>query len=226
MAHIMSKRGSQDNIITYEHYCDTKADLANIPKEQVTLGSVAIVLKDENNEMGIYLANSNKEWISFSTGGNGGGSNMSDISLANLIDISLANPTDGQTLVYNEGTKKWENRSINSNDSAESDIMYITATNINNNSFNIDKEVDEIFNHLNQNKIAMLVVKEYQTTKIIPMSTYYKGNTWSEDPTSVSFSQLDLLVFGSRTSLVNTVYQITDSDSYTISTNTIRLNNE
>lgn len=106
----MTKRGSQDNVVTYEHYCDTKADLDNIPQDTITLGSVAIVLKDEGNEMGIYLANSNKEWISFSTGGSGGGSNMNEISLANLLDISLTNPTDGQTLVYNSETEKWENK--------------------------------------------------------------------------------------------------------------------
>lgn len=108
---IMTKRGSEDNVVTYEHYCDTKADLINIPQDQITLGSVAIVLKDEDNSMGIYMANSNKEWISFSAGSGGGGNNnMENISLANLLDISLANPTDGQTLVYNSETEKWENK--------------------------------------------------------------------------------------------------------------------
>ena len=102
---IMTKHGSQDNIVTYEHYCDTKADLANIPQDQISLGSVAIVLKDEDDSMGIYLANSNKEWIPFST--SGGGSSMSDISLANLIDVSLANPNDGDTLVYDATSEKW-----------------------------------------------------------------------------------------------------------------------
>lgn len=104
---IMNKRGTQDNIVTYEHYCDTKADLANIPKNQITLGSVAIVLKDDDDSMGIYMANSNKEWISFSSSGSGGGSSMGDISLANLVDVSLANPADGDTLVYDATSEKW-----------------------------------------------------------------------------------------------------------------------
>lgn len=134
---IMTKRGSLDNNITYEHYCDTKADLANIPKEQITLGSVAIVLKDEGNEMGIYIANSSKEWVSFSSGG--GGSNMSDISLSNLLDISLANPTDGQTLVYNGETEKWENKDNNS----ENERMVIV--------FNITMNGMDIFYSINQN---------------------------------------------------------------------------
>lgn len=68
---IMTKKGSLDNIITYEHFCDNKSDLANIPISQITLGSVAIVLNDENNSLGVYIADSNKTWISAmtSTGG-------------------------------------------------------------------------------------------------------------------------------------------------------------
>lgn len=35
---------------------------------------------------------------------------MSNNLLANLLDISLANPVDGQTLIYNGETEKWENK--------------------------------------------------------------------------------------------------------------------
>lgn len=62
MSHIMTKRGSQDNIITYEHYCDTIADRDNISKEYVTLGSVCIVVEGESGGLEAYVANSNKEW--------------------------------------------------------------------------------------------------------------------------------------------------------------------
>ena len=31
MANVMTKRGSLDNNVTYEHYCDSAADLPNIP---------------------------------------------------------------------------------------------------------------------------------------------------------------------------------------------------
>ena len=41
---IMTKRGSMDNVVTYEHICDTNDDLANIDPSQITLGSVAIIL--------------------------------------------------------------------------------------------------------------------------------------------------------------------------------------
>jgi len=70
---IMTKRGSQDNVVTYEHYCDTKEDLTAIPSDQITLGSTAVVLKDEGDAMGVYMANSSKEWIPFSSVGNAGG---------------------------------------------------------------------------------------------------------------------------------------------------------
>ena len=62
MANIMTKRGSQDNIITYEHFCDTTEDMQNIAPEYITLGSVCVVIKGENDELEIYLADSNKEW--------------------------------------------------------------------------------------------------------------------------------------------------------------------
>lgn len=64
MASIMSKRGQQDNVVTYEHICDTAADLTTIDPKYVTLGSVAIVLKDSGDTLGVYMANSEKEWVS------------------------------------------------------------------------------------------------------------------------------------------------------------------
>lgn len=59
---IMTKRGSQDNAITYEHYCDTISDMANINPEYITLGSVCVVIKGTGDDLEIYLADSNKQW--------------------------------------------------------------------------------------------------------------------------------------------------------------------
>ena len=61
---IMSKRGNEDNVVTYEHICDTIADLNDINPLYITLGSVAIVLEGESGSLEVYMANSNKEWIS------------------------------------------------------------------------------------------------------------------------------------------------------------------
>ena len=64
MANVMTKRGSADNVVTYEHVCDTTADLNNIDPNYITLGSVAIVLTGSAGSIEVYMANSNKEWIS------------------------------------------------------------------------------------------------------------------------------------------------------------------
>lgn len=94
---VMTKRGSLDNVITYEHFCDAKSDLANIPKSQISLGSVAIVLNDENNSLGVYIADSSKTWISAmtSTGGSSGSTSVDLISICTSeeYDSSTGLPT-------------------------------------------------------------------------------------------------------------------------------------
>lgn len=60
MAYKMTKSGSLDNAVTNEFFCDTSADLGNIPSELVNLGSVAVVL----DGMQVFIANSQKEWKS------------------------------------------------------------------------------------------------------------------------------------------------------------------
>ena len=59
---IMTKRGSQDNIATYEHYCDTVNDMANISPEYITLGSICVVIKGDNDTLELYIADSNHTW--------------------------------------------------------------------------------------------------------------------------------------------------------------------
>lgn len=59
---IMTKRGSEDNIVTYEHYCDTTVDMNNIDSKYITLGSVCVVIKGNDGTMELYIADSNKQW--------------------------------------------------------------------------------------------------------------------------------------------------------------------
>ena len=60
MSYKMTKRGSLDNEITNEFFCDGPEDLAKIPASYINLGSVAVVV----DPFEMYIANSNKEWIS------------------------------------------------------------------------------------------------------------------------------------------------------------------
>ena len=62
MSSIMTKRGNQDNIVTYEFVCDTIADLQTIEPKYVTMGSVAIVIRD-NSGLKVYMAKNKKKWI-------------------------------------------------------------------------------------------------------------------------------------------------------------------
>ena len=76
--HIISKQGSADNVLTYEHICDTAADMAAIERRYITLGSVCIVLQGESGAMEVYMADSDKEWHDvIVTGGSGSGSGES-----------------------------------------------------------------------------------------------------------------------------------------------------
>ena len=59
---IMTKRGTEDNAITYEHVCDTTSDMANIKPEYITLGSTCIVITGNSGELDVYIAGSDKEW--------------------------------------------------------------------------------------------------------------------------------------------------------------------
>lgn len=63
----MTKRGQQDNEITYEFVCDTTADLNKIEKHYVTMGSIAIVIAGDSG-FEVYMANSSKQWINLSSG--------------------------------------------------------------------------------------------------------------------------------------------------------------
>lgn len=60
MAYVMTKRGTMDNVVANEFYCDTAADLNNIDASEITFGSVAVVL----DGMEVFIANSQKEWCS------------------------------------------------------------------------------------------------------------------------------------------------------------------
>lgn len=97
MANIMTKRGSLDNIVTYEHFCDDVSDITSIPQDQITLGSIAIALKDGSEEgLKVYIANSQKEWIPLISGSGGGG------TIGNVVHICEEgeyNPATGEPTV-------------------------------------------------------------------------------------------------------------------------------
>lgn len=61
MAYKMTKRGSLDNEITNEFWCDTIEDRDLISESDINLGTIAVVLEPA---IQIFIANSQKEWTS------------------------------------------------------------------------------------------------------------------------------------------------------------------
>lgn len=64
MAHIITKIGTQDNVVTYEHFCDTLEERSTIDPKYITLGSTCVIVNDTSG-VGIYIADSNKQWHAF-----------------------------------------------------------------------------------------------------------------------------------------------------------------
>ena len=98
MAAVMTKRGTQDNVVTYEHVCDTNADMAAINPQYINLGSICLVINGESGGLEVYIADSNKEWsaISVAAGGGGGGESGGlsiHICSANEYDSNTKTPT-------------------------------------------------------------------------------------------------------------------------------------
>lgn len=89
--HIISKQGNQDNVITYEHICDTRADMSSIERKYITLGSVCIVLQGENDAMEVYMADSNKEWHDIIVTGSSEGGSAAGLSLHICTSSEISN---------------------------------------------------------------------------------------------------------------------------------------
>lgn len=68
MANKMTKVGRLDNVVTYEHVCDAYKDLANIPKEYVNLGTIALVLHGQSGGLEAYMADSAGKWVTILSG--------------------------------------------------------------------------------------------------------------------------------------------------------------
>ena len=108
-------------------------------------------------------------WSQGSGGGGGGGSS----TLSGLTDVDISNPSDGQTLVYNATSGKWEN---GAGGGGSSGILVVHVVEIpGTENFRLDKTWQEIW--------------DAQTSGVIVAISngYAQGNTaeWSCAPISM-----------------------------------------
>ena len=87
MSYAITKRGSQDNIVTYEFICDTIEDMNAIEKRYRTIGSTAIVLYNKDNEIEAFIADSKGTWVSFGNVGRSSGDNSGQSTIPDGIYI-------------------------------------------------------------------------------------------------------------------------------------------
>lgn len=143
---IMSKRGNLDNVVTYEHICDTRDDMDDIDPKYITLGSTAIVIKGSGG-LEVYMATSDKEWVSLAS--ISGGDNTDEGSdETNCIYIDYADELeyswnqlkefveDGKAIILKYATEENEDGDIlyylsNLSDSSTYKATFITDTYIN-----------------------------------------------------------------------------------------------
>ena len=156
---IMTKRGNQDNMVTYEHICDTTDDLANISPEYVTLGSVAIVLKGDAG-METYMATSDKEWIPLALSGGAAAGGIS------LPEVTTAD--NGKVLGVVEG--EWNKMAAGTNSDCNC-VMVVHSTWVEQTPgqgyYVLDKTWNEIDTALRNGQIVNIIYEDPDTGDIL-----------------------------------------------------------
>lgn len=114
MAIQTTESGSLNGAITYKHYCDTFADLENIPQNQITIGSLAVVVN--GGDFRVFITPDTHQWVELSTILYGSGELIDNITqlwtrvgqLAQAEDIAWTRllRTDNRIPIPQENTKQ------------------------------------------------------------------------------------------------------------------------
>lgn len=156
---VMTKQGSLDNQVTYEHYCDTQDDLINIPQDQISLGSTAIVIKDSNNnnEINVYIANFDKQWIPMLN--NSGNNNNQNINISPITITSNGTYTAAENEAYSPIIVNVNNSEVQ-NDPRVSIELY--NNNFYGDFYGFDPDGGEDEDGIVQHNIRVLTIRDFQ----------------------------------------------------------------
>lgn len=87
-------------------FCDSHDDKPSNADARDGLINGAILEETDTGKTYIFDKKAN-QWTEKAAGGGGGGGGST--TLAGLTDVDISNPSNGQTLVYNSTSGKWEN---------------------------------------------------------------------------------------------------------------------
>lgn len=95
------KKNAVGKVPTWRSFiCDLISDVATLP---VAVAPGSECYCSENGAT--YVLETDGDWVLKSTG-------SSTINIESLNDVDIDNPTNGQILIYNDETDKWENGGI------------------------------------------------------------------------------------------------------------------
>lgn len=96
-------------------------------------------------------------------GGGGGGSS----TLSGLTDVDISNPTDGQTLVYNATSGKWENGA-----GGGGGVVHIIGAQLIDDQKFLTVTAGQLYGWLQNNEYAVLTENIAEVVQFSPISTY------------------------------------------------------
>ena len=120
MSNILAKVGKLDNVSLYQHICDTTSDLENIPENEITLGSTAIVI-DGDKGFEAYMANSEKEWKPLVTMSGGGSDTPADDTSSSTVGTAVV----GQATVGGASDTPSSDEQVNPGYSVETEEIVV-----------------------------------------------------------------------------------------------------
>lgn len=166
----------------YKFFCDSRDDKPSNADARDGLMNGAILEETDTGKTYIFDKKANT-WTEKAAGGGGGGGGSS--TLSGLTDVDITNPSDGQTLVYNATSGKWENAS-SSGGSGPLIVNVAETEEASTYTYTCDKTVAEIIAAIERGVIFKYSTLNYEVCVGMRQGLdgyiFYRGFTTNSDP--------------------------------------------